>query len=128
LYVELFDRRRSVVPGVATGGRALRLALRLFHHGAWTVDDDRGVLRDGAVPPRARARAAARFSSRPAQSRRDGLRARLWRALLRTLRHAHLDRGVLDLCGGAQRRCVAWPDYRERSRDSALAARKHSGQ
>jgi len=37
-----------------------------------------------------------------AQSRRARLHLGLRRALLRTLRHAHLDRGVLDLCRGAQ--------------------------
>src|SRR5262245_31420225 len=50
------------------------------------------------------ARTPPRFPAGPAQSRCARLHPRLRRALLRALRHAHLDRRLLDLRRGAKRR------------------------
>ena len=100
----LLPGRRPLVPGVAADGGASGLALCLLSHRARAAGDDRGrpwpeAGATGAAPGR-----AARFRSGAAQSPRHGLHPRLRRALLRALRHPHLDRCVLDLRGGPQRR------------------------
>ena len=129
LHVELFVRRRAVVPGLATRRGSLGLACRIPGDRARSAGDAGGLLPAAAGRAKARAGTLAGFRAGVPQHQRDGLRARLWRALLRALRHPNLAGRVLDLRGDEEFGRLA-ADARRRQRGVLRAgdARQHSRQ
>src|SRR5690349_14432411 len=101
LYVELLAGRRPFVSGGPACGRTSRLARRVLRYRDRTAGDVDGERIAAAGRAKACGGPIAELRAGGAQHQRDGIRARLWRALLRALRHTDLDRRVLDLCRGA---------------------------
>jgi MFS family permease len=81
-----------------------RLAGGVLCHERWSVYHGWHVPLARAMQIGTCTRTPPRFPAGSAQSRRTRLHPWLRRALLRGLRHAHLDRRLLDLCGGAKQR------------------------
>src|SRR5262249_26416481 len=92
LYPQLLDRRRSLVSRVTTRCGRCRLARGVLCHERWSVYHGWRVPLARAMQTGACTRTPPRFPAGSAQSRCARLHPRLRRALLRALRHAHLDR------------------------------------
>ena len=99
LHVELLVRRRPVVSGLATGRGSLGLAHRILCHRRWAAGDAAVCLLLRPVEPKPAPGRLLDFAPVFQQHQCHGICARLWRALLRTLRHPDLDRRVLDFRG-----------------------------
>src|SRR6266851_4987992 len=98
VHVQLLIRRRSVFSGCTTRGRRLGLANSVTCDGHRTDRNAVGLFPVAAGPAKTRARALAGFRAGVPEHQSDGVRARIWRALLRALRDKNLAGRVLDVC------------------------------